>query len=127
MEKTLKCGVCDFEYTHLVTTIKFYDDDNYNLISVKVDDQYEIKVEKDMKYSYRSQNSISLLFTCEDGHYFYKSFDGHKGNIFIDKNEVMYELCLFLNEKNRESKTLLPDVNYNLLAQIEEFFNESEN
>lgn len=124
MGKILKCGVCDFEYTHLVTTIKIHDDDNYNLISVTVDDQYEIKVEKDMKYPYRSQNSISLLFICEDGHYFYKSFDGHKGNIFIDKNEVMHELCAFLNDENKENKILSSAVNYNLLAQIEKFLNK---
>lgn len=108
-----------------MATINFYDD-FYNLIAVRVSGKYDIRLSKKMRYDFRSQGNIHLLFICEHGHYFHKSFDGHKGNVFVDENTIMDELCNFLNNKRIDEEDIYWGLNYKLLAHIEEFFNKSE-
>lgn len=122
MENILKCNVCGFDYSHLVACIDFVDDDCYRLKSVIVNNQYVIDNFKEIKYQYRSQNSIHLLFICEEGHFFHKSFDGHKGNIYVDNNTIMDELCRFLNDDRNENENYNMSFSFEILGKIESFF-----
>lgn len=59
------------------------------------------------------------MFRSEFGPFFYKGFDGHKGNVYYDSNELMQGLIDYLNTKNMEMNL---SFDYNLLGVIEEYF-----
>jgi len=120
-DNLLKCSVCEDDYTHLVTTLKFEDDDHYKTTKVTVNSQYEIPCA--VEYRFRSQGNIHLVFICEEGHYFIKSFDGHKGNVLVDENPLIDDLSRYLNENNNQDEMRL-NFDFKLLGQIESFLNE---
>lgn len=119
----LLCSKCGFDYTHLLTSLKFTDDDSYKLLKVSFDSQ-EIDIShKKIKYPYRSQGNIHLLFFCEDQHYFHKSFDGHKGCIHVDENPIMTLLCDYLNRRLKTKQFEGNDYsNTDLESEIKNFF-----
>lgn len=117
-DKLLECLVCDNDYTHLVTTLSFEDDDSYKTTKVTVGGRYEIPCT--VEYRFRSQGNIHLIFICEDGHYFIKSFDGHKGNVLIDENPLIDDLSRYLNENNGQDDMRF-NFDFKLLGQIESF------
>jgi len=110
-----------YDYAHMVALIRFCDDDSYNLTEVIVNEIYKIKVNSSQKLvtQYRSQGNYQIIFSTEGGPYFYKGFDGHKGNIFIDSNIIMSELIDHINNSNLESKSFF---DFELLGVIEMFF-----
>lgn len=116
----LKCPVCKFENTHFITTIGLKDDDCNNLIAASINGA-KIAILRKVKYPYRSQKSVHLLFVCEEQHYFHKSFDGHKGIISIDSNPIMDQLCNYLNDTKIEYNM---DITQDLIKEIEVFFKE---
>ena len=100
----LLCTVCGYDYTHFLTSINLIGDDDYNLLRVSFDG-IDIDLSKNkLGYPYRSQGNINLIFFCEDQHYFYKSFDGHKGSIHLDDNPIMDQLCTYLNSEAKKKK-----------------------
>lgn len=117
---TLHCSVCEFEYTHLIGTIQVKENDSYMATEVIVN--HEHRISTNVKYNFRSQGNIHLLFRCENGHFFIKSFDGHKGNVYIDDNPLMDELADYLNKAYKEQTELTLYFNYELLGNIEKFF-----
>jgi len=121
MGNIMHCSVCDFDYIHLIGTIKVIDNDYYQAVEFIINNKYPISTK--VKYDYRSQGNIHLLFRCENGHFFIKSFDGHKGNVYTDDNALMDELSSYLNnvyEDDSDEERFL-SFNYNLLANIEKF------
>lgn len=119
MNNILHCSVCNHDYAHLIGTIEVIDNDEMQAIEFIINNKYSIKIKT--KYEYRSQDNIHLLFRCEDGHFFIKSFDGHKGNIFMDENALMDELTSYLNGVYQNEKDLFFTFNYELLGNIEKF------
>lgn len=114
----LKCPVCDYDYTHLEKLITFEDDDYNHLVSYSLCDGKKNRINRKINYPYRSQGNVQLLFWCEDHHYFYKGFDGHKGNVSVDQNPIMVQLCNFLNKIPNN----VPTTEFNLVDQINYFF-----
>lgn len=111
--KIMKCPHCDYENNHLIGILEIEADDHYQTIRVIVNNEYSIPVKT--KYEYRSQGNIHLLFRCESGHYFIKSFDGHKGSVFIDENHLMRKL-----EKHFNIVAVNADIgHFQLLGEIE--------
>lgn len=121
----LECPYCPgSDYHHLVTTITFTDDDSYKMVTVKVGDHVFDVSGLEIRYDYRSQGNIHLLFVSECcGKYHMKSFDGHKGNVFMDENSFVYGLVRFINHKSLKIKNrgewTLTDLQ--LLTAIEDF------
>lgn len=113
------CSVCDFDYTHLIGTIEVIDNDEYQAVEFIINNKYPIST--NVKYGYRSQGNIHLLFRCEDGHFFIKSFDGHKGHVFMDDNSLMDDLSSYLNDIYGNDEELFFSFDYGLLANIEKF------
>lgn len=124
MENVLHCPICDFDYSHLIATIQVKDDDNYQTTEIIVNHTFPISAK--VHYEYRSQSNIHILFMCEDGHYFIKSFDGHKGNVFVDENPLMNELSAFLNNIYKDREEWKDIVDYELLSNIEKFLNSKQ-
>lgn len=113
----LVCPKCESEYTNLIATFNVKDDDHYETSEFIVNGKYHIPVR--LKYNFRSQGNIHILFSCaEHGHYFIKSFDGHKGNIYLDKNQLMDELAIYLNEVSNYTKN---NFDFEILGLIEKF------
>lgn len=121
----LECPYCPGEdYHHLVTTITFADDDNYKMVTMKVGDHVFDVSGLGIRYNFRSQGNIHLLFISECCRkYHMKSFDGHKGNMFVDENPFVYGLVRFINHKSLKIKNrgecAMTDLQ--LLAAIENF------
>ena len=124
MEKTVHCLICDFEYSHIVATLQVTDDDNNQTTEIVVNHTYSIMAK--MKYQYRSQGNIHILFQCEDGHFFIKSFDGHKGIVFMDTNPLMDELTEHLNKVYKGQEELSLSFDFELLGNIEKFFKHKD-
>ncbi len=126
MKDTLNCSVCNFDYSHLITTIEVNDNDEYETTEFVINSQHRIPAKID--YLFRTQGNIHLLFRCEEGHFFIKSFDGHKGNVFIDENPLMDDLVAYLNVLNKEPQNLTSSWNlsFGLLGQIETFLKTQE-
>lgn len=121
MGNIMHCSVCDFDYTHLIGIIEVIDNDEYQAVEFIINNKYPISTK--VKYGYRSQGNIHLLFRCEDGHFFIKSFDGHKGNVYTDDNTLMDELSSYLNHlyEGESDEERFLSFNYGLLANIEKF------
>ncbi|HHT28706.1 MAG TPA: hypothetical protein GXZ82_15885 [Firmicutes bacterium] len=120
----LLCKVCDFEYMHLVGTIEAHDNDSYELTKLVINGKHTIDCQNKKKYSYRSQGNIHLLYRCEEGHFSIISFDGHKGVVLFDRNTLMNDLTMFLNEKtkdDRDKKQFDFVMSYAILGYIEDF------
>lgn len=124
MEKYLHCPICDFEYANIIATLEVSDDDHYQTKEVVVNHTYPIRVKTE--YSYRSQGNIHILFQCEDGHFFIKSFDGHKGIVNIDSNLLMDELTEHLNIVYKDKKDISLGFDFVLLGNIEKFFKHKD-
>lgn len=84
---------------HLMYTITFFDDDSYQTNQVEING---IRYSYIHKYEYRSQGNIHLLFLSEDGCWFSLSFDGHKGNVYYCRNEIVAALVDKLNNKKSQ-------------------------
>jgi len=114
------CKVCEHDYTHIIGTIHVKDNDHYQATEIIVNHKYSIPT--NAEYRYRSQGNVHILFSCEGGHFFMKSFDGHKGNVMEDENPLMDELVDFLNDKYKNEKALKLEIDFELLGCIESYF-----
>lgn len=119
MNNSVLCSVCDFDYTHIIGTIQVKVNDDYQATEFIVNQEHHISVKT--KYEFRSQGNLHLLLRCEDGHFFVKSFDGHKGMVFIDENKLMVELANHLNRVYEKEDKLTLSLNYELLGNIEKY------
>lgn len=119
MNNVLRCPLCEYDYIHLIGTIEVIDNDEGQAIEFMINHKHSLAIKT--KYEYRSQGNIHLLFRCEDGHFFIKSFDGHKGNVFMDENTLMDELTSYLNEVYQNEKNLFFTLSFELLGNIEKF------
>lgn len=115
------CCKCGDDNLHLVAHLEFADNDNYQATSVLINGKYSIQLIPPIKYQYRSQGNIHLLFQGECGHYNSKSFDGHKGSMILDRNILLDELCAYLD---RQMNEIYLGFNYRLLGEIERFFKQ---
>jgi hypothetical protein len=89
-----------------------------------INGKHTIDCQNKKKYSYRSQGNIHLLYRCEEGHFSIISFDGHKGVVLFDRNTLMNDLTMFLNEKtkdDRDKKQFDFVMSYAILGYIEDF------
>jgi len=120
--ENLNCPTCDFENNHIIATLTVEDDDSYGTSQIIVNGKYSISAR--VKYGFRSQGNIHILFSCESGHFFIKSYDGHKGIVFIDENSLMDELVEYLNGFNKNNEDAKWSFDYEILGQIESFFKE---
>ncbi|MCX4313381.1 MAG: hypothetical protein OSJ83_05910 [Clostridia bacterium] len=83
-----------FSNMHLRFTIEFRDDDCYQTKCVIINGrEYDLKI----KYPYRSQGNAHLIFLSEGGVWFGLSFDGHKGDMFVNSNSIISYLVKILN------------------------------
>lgn len=117
--ETVLCRVCDFDYTHIIGMIEVKEDDRGRTTEVMINHQHSIMVNVD--YNFRSQGNLHILFRCESGHYFIKSFDGHKGMVFTDENILMNDLADYLNGIYEKDQKLSLIFDYTLLGNIEQF------
>lgn len=103
MNEHTKCPQCENEYVEQQGMLIFDVDDDYQAKSVKyLNDAGDVvfTLPVDFRYGYRSQSNVHILFHCEaTEHYFAKSFDGHKGNIYNDDNNVILTLCAYLSKQ----------------------------
>ena len=124
----LKCTVCDDIYTHFLCTIEVRTKpDTYETTSILIDGRNPVDIQID--YPFRSQSNIHLVFACENGEYFVISFDGHKGNVFTEGNDVMEGLQEWLNddlnnwiEKDPENHSIELTKDSRLISSIEDYF-----
>lgn len=116
------CSVCDHDYTHIMGTIQVKDDDQYQTTEFIINQEYRIPAQ--VKYKFRSQGNIHIIFRCESGHFFIKSFDGHKGNVHIDSNPLMEELADYLNKTYKKQKESSLSFDFELLGNIEKFIKQ---
>lgn len=116
----LTCKHCGGNYVHFLGSFTVDDDNHYKTSEVELNGKYVFTVKA--RYDYRSQGNIHLLFICENGDYFIKSFDGHKGNVHIDQNSLMEELEEHLNEQSSDSYSF--HVDNELLQNIKEYFSK---
>lgn len=98
----LECKVCEFDYSHLIGVIQVECADENLALQFIINGEHEISC--NALYPYRSQGNVHLLFRCEHGHFFIISFDGHKGNVYVEDNKLMDRLADFLNEKTAEER-----------------------
>lgn len=124
MDKFVECHVCNFEYSHILGTIHVEDDDDYHIKKLIIDSKYTILT--NIKYEYRSQGNIHILFRCEDGHFFIKSFDGHKGIVNYDDNKFMEQLAEYLNQTYDDQTEFSFDLNFELIGNIEKYLRMKE-
>ena len=103
MRKTLTCPYCKDDHTHFLATIRIRTDYEEVAKSLKINDRYSIDL--DFPYQFRSRENIHLLFRCENNHYFIESYDDHKGQIFINQNDMIEDL-----ERNLNAYTQSKDV-----------------
>lgn len=109
MNQYTSCPQCVSEYAQQQGMLIFEVNDSYQAKSVKYlnnagDVVFTLPVK--FKYDYRSQSNIHILFQCEaTDHYFTKSFDGHKGNIYNDDNHAVRHLCEYLTEQELGSRS----------------------
>ena len=113
------CPICDFENNHIIAHITAIDNDNYETTEFIINGKYNISAR--LKYNFRSQGNIHILFSCEDGHFHAKSFDGHKGIVFVDENPLMDEIALYLNEVYKDSQDSKYYFDFEILGHIEKF------
>lgn len=98
-----KNGTQCHENLHIYALLTFEDADYGNALSVAVNgDKYELNV----KYKYRSQGNIHIIFKSEDGYYTFLSLDGHKGDVFINDNPLISKLVCVLNSIEIEYKQI---------------------
>lgn len=119
----LLCKICNFEYNHLLGTINVVSDDDNNVHELVVNESHSFPA-SNLKYQYRTQGNIHLLFSCEDGHLHFKSYDGHKGNIHQDENELINKLESYLNNIYKDKEKLTLEMDYELLGNIENFIKD---
>lgn len=79
---------------HLIFTIEFYDDDCYRTRYVIINGK---KYELNIRYGFRSQGNAHLIFLSEGCAWFGLSFDGHKGDMFVNSNPIIAYLVKILN------------------------------
>lgn len=123
-EGHLECGVCGFNYMHLIAIIEAHDNDHHELIKLVVNKEHTITCQNEKRYDYRSQGNVHLLYRCEEGHFSIVSFDGHKGNVIFNRNLLMDDLATFLNEmtkEQREKGALSFQMDFTILGYIEQF------
>lgn len=129
MNNYLRCPTCETEYTHIIGTLEVVTDPNKHpiekekVVEIIVNGKFHIPVDTRLGYEYETQGNIHLLFSCEvSGHFFIKSFDGHKGNMHLDNNSLMDGLALYLTNVY-EKEELHGKVDYRMLGHIESFLN----
>lgn len=122
--KQVLCKVCEFDYAHIIGTMNVKDNDRYQATEVIVNNEYSIST--NARHEYRSQGNVHILFGCEEGHFFIKSFDGHKGNMFEDENPLMDGLAEYLNDKYKDEEYLTLTLDFELLGNIENYFKSAE-
>ncbi|MEB2301588.1 hypothetical protein LAV72_18455 [Lysinibacillus xylanilyticus] len=121
-DSELLCTVCNSEYNRLRAIIKVSDNDNYEATRFDIDINGEnFKLEVVVPYNFRSQGNVHLLYICSSGHYHFVSFDGHKGRVFANRNELFNNIAAHLN------KGLNPDndseYEHHLIGKIEAYLN----
>lgn len=124
MSRNVHCPVCDYEYTHILGTIQVKDNDDYQTTELIINQVHSIPAK--VKYKFRSQGNFHMLFRCEDGHFFIKSFDGHKGIVVVDDNPLMEELAEYLNKVYENQKKLTLSIDYELLGNIDKFLKSKQ-
>jgi len=90
----LKKGNEIYSNLHLRFTISFEDDDSYHTNYVSINN---VKYSLNIPYEYRSQGNMHLIFYSECGLWFSLSFDGHKGDMFVNRNRAINYLINVLN------------------------------
>jgi hypothetical protein len=123
MNNLVSCPTCEYEYNHFLASITVeVPEDDYNAAAISVNinnENYRIRLKS--KYPYRSQGNIHLLFYCEQDHYHFISYDGHKGHIFVNENSLIDDLSTYINSYSDDSKSIYGFGKYKLLSIIEEF------
>lgn len=123
LDSILYCKNCGEINLHIGAIIEVVtESDTRTATGLLIDKEHLVKLDN-MKYPFRSQGNIHVLFVGECGHFNIKSFDGHKGTVYEDDNELMEELTAYLNKIHADDK-FLPSFE---IADIEKFVSEKEN
>lgn len=86
------------ENSHILTTFQIKDDDSYHTKSIKFMSGKEANFVT--RYPFRSQGNIHIVIAGEqENSYQIISFDGHKGDIYVNENSTIDVLKEKLNEK----------------------------
>lgn len=119
MDHRVNCAICNQEYTNIIGTLIVDCNDNYEVTQLVLNGVHHIPA--NVKYDFRSQGNIHILFICKgNGHFFIKSYDGHKGTTYIDSNSLMNSLALYLTSAYKK-KDCLPEVDTELINHIQNF------
>ncbi|KGA83696.1 hypothetical protein KQ41_06555 [Lysinibacillus fusiformis] len=120
-DSELICTVCNSEYNRLIAIIKVAANDNYETTRFDIDiDEERFKLNVGVRYNFRSQGNVHLLYSCDSGHYHFISFDGHKGRVFANRNELFSNMASHLNKVDSDFEHLN---RFHLIGEIEAFLN----
>ena len=121
-DSELVCTVCNSEYNHLRAIIKVTDNDNYETTRFDIDINDEsFKLNIGVSYNFRSQGNVHLLYSCSSGHYHFISFDGHKGRVFANRNELFNNMASHLNKVLNSENVSEHFTKFHLIGEIEAF------
>lgn len=104
-----------FTNFHLMFTVVFNDDDCYNATAVTINgNRYPLQI----RYPFRSQGNAHLIFLSEHYVWFCLSFDGHKGDMFVNSNPVMQYVIKILNANEKNNHSWGEDISKDTLYEI---------
>ena len=114
-------GDTSFTNFHLKYNIVFDDDDSYNTTAVTINGKrYPLHI----PYGFRSPGNAHLVFLSEDYVWFCLSFDGHKGDMFVNDNEILKHLIKILNANERSNATWGEDISEDTIFEIISHYGE---
>lgn len=119
MDHRVNCAICNSEYNYIIGTLVVNCNDKYEVTELVLNGEFRIPAS--VKYDFISQGNVHIIFACQsNGHFFIKSYDGHKGTTYIDSNSLMNSLALHLANAYRKEESP-PQANPKLVGHIESF------
>ena len=103
-------------------TLRLDDDDYYHATAVSINGtRYTLQI----PYEFRSQGNVHLIFLSEDSVWFCLSFDGHKGDMFVNSNSIMKYVIKILNANEKSNQKWGNDISKDILYDIIKSYGES--
>lgn len=117
-ENRLHCPICGFGYLHILGTIQLKADKQTGEALFKLE---ENTLQFSSGHLTLPDENRHILFKCEQGDYFIKSFDGKDNKVYVDENHLMDELTLYLNNIYKDIFSSSYEVDEALLKHIQTF------
>lgn len=102
IDGVLCTGDDNFDFNHIYATISFTEsNDDYFAKNILIN---SVSYPFEKKYPFRFQKNIHIIFVSESNVFTSVSFDGHKGQIYVNDNEIILSLVRSLNSKYGKSQ-----------------------